>query len=73
MATFAGQRSQTLAHGRIEAFNQRGVELLAAERHAQDELRFLKRSPAELARDFHHPFVLGMLDNGGNTQTRPDF
>ena len=73
MPTFARQSSQTFPHGRIEAFNQRGIELLASCRQGQQVVRFLKRSPAELARDFHHPFLLGMLDTGRNTQIRPDF
>ena len=73
MATFARQGSQTLAHGGIEAVNQGGIELLASGRQGQQVLRFLKRSQAELARDFHHPFPLAMLENGGKTQIGPDY
>src|SRR6266566_2320417 len=73
MSTFARERSESFPHRCIEAFNQRGIELLASCRHSEQVLRFLKDSPGELARNFHHPFVLGMLDNGSNTQVWPDF
>jgi hypothetical protein len=73
MSTFTGERSQTFPHGCIEAFNQRGIELLASSRHGEQLLRFLKSSPADLARDFHHPFLLRALDHGGDTQVRPQF
>jgi hypothetical protein len=73
MPTFARQRRQTFPHGGTLAFNQRGIELLASSCHGEQVLRFLKSAPGELARHLHHPFVLGMLDNGSNTQVWPHF
>jgi hypothetical protein len=73
MSTFARQRSQPFAHGSIEAFNQRGIELLTSRGHGEQVLRLLKHSPAELACHFHHPFLLRLLDNSGNTELWPDF
>ena len=73
MPTFARQRSQTFPHGRIEAFDQGRIELLASSRHAEQVLSFLKRSPGDLACDFHHPFLFRVLDHGGDTELWPHF
>ena len=45
MPTFARQSSQTFPHGRIEAFDQGRIELLASSCHGEQVLCFLKRSP----------------------------
>ena len=73
MTAFAGKRRQALSHRCIEPLNQRGVELLAACRQAQEVLCFLKRSPGELARDFHHPLLFRLLDHRRDTELGPYF
>jgi hypothetical protein len=73
MPTFAGQRGQAFPHGPIEAFNQGGIELLAAHGHLEQLLCFLNGSQRDLAGDFHYPFLLGALDHGGDTKVRPHF
>ena len=71
MPTFARQRSQTFPHGRIEAFYQGGIELRASARHAEQVVCFLKRSPGELAGDFHHPHLFRVLDHRRDTKLGP--
>src|SRR6185312_6479769 len=71
MATFTGERSQTLPHGCIETFNQGRIELLTSDGPVQQVLCFLKRSQRYLARDLHHPFLLCAFDHSGDTQLRP--
>ena len=73
MPTFARQRSQTFPHSRIEAFDQGRIELLASARHGEQVLCFLKRSPGELARDFHHPLLFRLLDHRRDTELGPYF
>ena len=72
MPTFARQRSETLTHGPIEALDQGGIELCASYGHREQLLRVLHGSPCQPAGDFHHPFLLGVLDHGGDTEVRPD-
>jgi hypothetical protein len=71
MPTFARQRSQTFPHGRIEAFYQGGIELLASARHGEQLVCFLKSSPGELAGDFHHPLLFRVLDHRRDTELGP--
>ncbi len=71
MPTFARQSSQTFPHGSIEAFNQGRIELLASSRQCEQLLCFLKRSPGDLAGNFHHPLLFRVLDHGSDTQLRP--
>jgi hypothetical protein len=73
MPTFPRQRGQTFPHGRIEAFDQGGSELLAAHGHLQQLLCLLNGSQRELACDFHHAFVHRALDHGGETEVGPHF
>ncbi len=73
MPTFARQRSQTFPHGCIEAFDQGRIELLASSRHGEQVLCFLKRSPGELAGDFHHPLLFRVLDHRRDTELGPYF
>ena len=73
MPTCARQSSQTFPHGCIEAFDQGGIELLASSRHHQQVLCLLKRSPGELAGDFHHPLLFRVLDHRRDTELGPSF
>ena len=72
MPTFARQRSQTFPHSCIEAFDQGRLELFASSRHGEQVLCFLKRSPGELAGDFHHPLLFRVLDHRRDTELGPD-
>ncbi len=71
MPTFARQSSQTFPHGRIEAFDQGGIELLASDGHMQQVLCVLKCSPRQLACHLHNPFLLRAFDHRRDTQVRP--
>jgi hypothetical protein len=44
MSTFAREASQAFAHGSIEAFNKRGIQLDSSPCHLKQLLCLLKRS-----------------------------
>jgi hypothetical protein len=73
MTAFSGERSQPFPHRCIEPFNQGRIELLASCGLLEQFLGSLKGSSCQGTRDFHYPFFLGMLDNGSNTESGPDF
>ncbi|MFL5586122.1 MAG: hypothetical protein ACJ8DI_00505 [Ktedonobacteraceae bacterium] len=73
MATFACERRKTRTYGPIQSLNKRGVAFLTSLCHQEERLSFLTRSSRNVACNFHHPLVLGRLDDRGNAQLRPDF
>jgi len=71
MPTFSGERSQTLTHRPIEAFDEGGIELIASSSHLEELLCFLQCSSRYLACDLYHPFLFRVFDHRRDTQIRP--
>ena len=68
----ACERRKAFTKGAVQALNKPGVEFLTSLGHHKERLRFLSRSSGKLTCHVDYPLLLGMLDDRGNAQIRPD-
>ena len=71
VTAFAGQAGKPLAHGPIQSLDKGGVEHRSSLGVLQQLLGRFQRSLSHPSGDLHHPFLLRVFDDRGDTELGP--